>query len=185
MTSSACDGSGSDDMFTATLDTSDGASDGEVAADLTLCDENFVFDSGTAYRVLDEESKRTYSLIVSTESGDRPLVVAIETPDVLTMSTLQSELDVRVTIAAGGGAPALAFSSFTDNPNNLGDDHTHDHGHRRGPLLGKGRGDADCRAGQRRTRGPRTRDDQRCHRYALAFVVLDSRGHYQAASAMA
>ena len=113
----ACDGGGGDDMFTGTLDTGDDEADGEVVAELVLGGETFIFNSGTNYRILEEEDTRTHSLIVSTESGDRTLIVTIETPGPLTTSTLQTELDVRVTSPAGGGSPALAFSSFTDNPN--------------------------------------------------------------------
>lgn len=79
--------------------------------------EIFVFDSAPQYRIVEEDGDRTYSLIVNTQSGDRTLIVTLQTMGALTPSSLQSELDVRLTIPPDGVNAALAYSSFTDNPN--------------------------------------------------------------------
>ena len=126
LTSLACDAEEGDDMGTATLgaeetssgpETTDGESQGEAVAELTLDGESFVFDSGPQYRIIEEDGDRTYSLIVNTQSGDRTLIVTLQTMGALTPSSLQSELDVRITIPPDGVNAALAYSSFTDNPN--------------------------------------------------------------------
>ncbi len=124
LTSLACDVDESDDMGAATLgetssspETGDGESEGEVVAELTLGGESFVFDSGPTYRIIEEGGDRTHSLIVSTESGDRTLIVTLQRTGALTPSSLQTELDVRITIPPDGVNAALAYSSFTDNPN--------------------------------------------------------------------
>lgn len=126
LTSLACDVEESDDAGTATLgaedtssspETTGGESETDVVAELTLGGESFVFDSGPQYRIIEDDGDRTYSLIVSTQSGDRTLIVTLETMEALTQSSLQSELDVRITVPPDGVNAALAYSSFTDNPN--------------------------------------------------------------------
>ncbi|MEM6292179.1 MAG: hypothetical protein AAGA54_12965 [Myxococcota bacterium] len=118
LTSVACDLDGGEDTLTQGAEDTGGSDmgDGEVVAELVLGGETFVFNGPPNYRILEEDGERTYSLIVSTESVDRTLVITMEDLQPLTESSYQSEMFLQIQIPPGGGNPGQAFGSFAGNP---------------------------------------------------------------------